>query len=412
MTTTRRTSQRRALQEEPIYLDYNATTPVDPRVVAALLPYLTTHFGNPSSTHRYGEEPAAGLTKARDQVAELINGTADEIVFTGSGSETDILAVRGAVLAQNAASAHIITQRTEHPAVLAACQSLHRLHGVDVTYLPVDSTGLVDPKDLVAAITPRTVLVSIMYANNETGTIQPIAELADVAHNHGVLFHTDAAQAVSKAPIDVRELGVDLLTIVGHKMYAPKGIAALYVRSGINLEPSIYGGSQEHGRRAGTENVALAAGLGAAAEVAAAELAADEPQRLKALRDGLHQQLADRLPGRVWLNGHPTDRLPNTVNLSISGTRGDDLLAAVTDIAAATGSACHSGSAQNSPVLTAMGFDDDRARSSIRLSVGRWTTADDVEYAAAELAVASQATTAKVSDPTSTTTTQASPERR
>jgi cysteine desulfurase len=324
-----------------IYLDYNATTPTDPRVVEAMLPYLNTHFGNPSSGHAYATAPAEALATARHQVASLIGAHPDEIVFTGSGSEADNLAIRGTALARG--GVHVVTQRTEHPAVLAACDALRRLHGVRVTALPVDGRGQVDPAALTAVLTDRTALVSIMLANNETGTLQPIAELARIAHEHGALVHTDAAQAVGKIPVDVDDLGVDLLTVVGHKMYAPKGVAALYVRTGVRLEPLIYGGGQERGVRAGTENVALAVALGAAADLAAADLTAGEPERLRDLRDELHRRLADQLPGPVELNGHPTQRLPNTANRSLTGYDGNTLLAAVASVAASTGSACHTG---------------------------------------------------------------------
>jgi cysteine desulfurase len=261
------TSAHRALAGGPVYLDYNATTPVDPRVVEAMLPYLTAHFGNPSSAHAYAEPAHTALDRARDQVAALLGTAADRIVFAGSGSEANNLALRGAVLASGVDGPHLITQSTEHPAVLNTCRALARLHGVDVTILPVDSDGLVDPADLASAITPRTVLVTIMAANNETGVLQPVPELARVAHDHGVLFHTDAAQVAGKLPLDLTSLDVDLLTVVGHKMYAPKGIAALYVRTGVALEPIIYGGGQEHGLRAGTENIASAVALGAAARM-------------------------------------------------------------------------------------------------------------------------------------------------
>ncbi|MFL6072730.1 MAG: cysteine desulfurase family protein [Mycobacteriales bacterium] len=369
----------------PLYLDHNATTPVDPRVVEAMLPYLGEHFGNPSSAHAYADAPRAALARARDQVAALL-GASGRIVFTGSGSEADNLAVRGAVLARPEDRRHVVTQRTEHPAVLAACDALARLHGVEVTSLPVDGEGLVDPGALEAALTPRTALVSIMYANNETGTVQPVAELARAAHRHGALFHTDAAQAAGKLPVDVTALGVDLLTVVGHKMYAPKGIAALYVREGVELEPVVYGGGQEGGLRAGTENVALAVALGAAAELAGAEADGGAHDRLRALRDRLHRRLADRLPGLVTLNGHPHRRLPNTLNLSIAGTRADALLASTPELAASTGSACHAGMTEPSPVLTAMGLPPDRALAAVRLSLGRWTTEADVDRAADLLA--------------------------
>jgi cysteine desulfurase len=375
-----------ALVHGPIYLDYNATTPVDPRIAAAT-PEADTLFGNPSSGHRYATAPARALRTAREQVAALIGGQPDGIVLTGSGSEANNLAIRGTVLAADTRHPHVITQATEHPAVLATCQALQRLHGVRVTYLPVDGHGLVDPADLGAAITPDTVLVSVMLANNETGTIQPLADLVTVAHAHGVPVHTDAAQAVGKIPVDVAALGVDLLTVVGHKMYAPKGIAALYVRDGLRLEPVIYGGGQEHGLRSGTEDVASAAALGAAADLARADLATNGPRRLAELRDRLHHALAEALPGRVELNGHPERRLPNTLNVSLAGVDGNALLAAVPEVAASTGSACHAGNTEPSPVLTAMGLHRDRALGAVRLSAGRWTTAADIDRAAGLLAV-------------------------
>jgi len=374
------------------YLDYNATTPVDPRVVDAMLPYLTTHFGNPSSAHAYAAAPRQALDAARQLVAGVVCARAEEIVFTGSGSEADALAIRGAVLAARTihGPAHVITQATEHPAVLATCRALQREHGTNVTVLPVDRDGLVDPAALEAALTPRTVLVSVMLANNETGTIQPIAELAALSRRHGALFHTDAAQAVGKIPVDVETLGIDLLTLVGHKMYAPKGIAALYIRSGTRLAPLVDGGGQERGLRAGTENVAGAVALGAAAELVGKELAAAAPSRFERLRDRLHDTLAARLPGRVALNGHPVRRLPNTLNLSIAGTRGHDLLAECTTVAASTGSACHAGTHEPSPVLRAMNVSEESALAAIRLSLGRWTTDADVEHAAAALAAAAR----------------------
>jgi cysteine desulfurase len=369
----------RGLTDGPIYLDYNATTPVDPRVVEAVYPFLAADFGNPSSAHAYATPAAQALHTARQQLAALIGADPSGIVFVGSGSEANNLALRGAVLAARTDRPHVITQSTEHPAVLATCRALHRLHGVDVTYLPVDRYGLVDPADLAAAITAHTVLVSIMYANNETGTIQPIAQLVQIAHDHGLLLHTDAAQAVGKIPVDVGELGVDLLTVVGHKMYAPKGIAALYVRPGVQLEPVIYGGGQEHGLRSGTENVAFAVALGAAADLARADLADSGQRRQAELRDRLHRGLADALPTRVTVNGHPDQRLPNTLNISISAVRGDELLAATPGIAASTGSACHAGTTEPSPVLTAMGLDPDRALAAVRLSTGRWSTHADID---------------------------------
>jgi len=379
------------LTEGPVYLDYNATTPIDPAVTAALLPYLSDGFGNPSSDHHYGADPRVALEHARSQIAALIGAGDDDIVFTGSGSESDNLAIRGAVLAAGADRPHVITQRTEHPAVLEACRALERWHGVEVTYLPVDGSGLVDPTDLAVAITDRTVLVSIMAANNETGALQPITDLARIARDHGALFHCDAAQVIGKVPFDVAELGADLATVVGHKMYAPKGIAALYVRPGVRLEPLVYGGGQEHGRRAGTENVAFAVALGAAARLAAEDLATTDGQhRVRLLRDDLHDRLAAALPGRVQLNGPAAARLPNTLNISIRETSGHELLGNTPGIAASTGSACHSGDHRPSPVLTAMGLNSDRSLSAIRLSLGRWTTTEDIDRAADQIVAAAQ----------------------
>ncbi|MGI5286487.1 cysteine desulfurase family protein [Nonomuraea polychroma] len=373
------------LADGPVYLDYNATTPVDPRVAEAMLPHLTDLFGNPSSSHSYSERPRAALEQARGQVAALIGARPREVVFTSSGSEADLLALRGAVIAAGRPRPHVIIQATEHPAVLQTCHALQRLHGARVTVLPVDGDGLVEPAALAAALDEDTVLVSVMAANNETGALQPISDLAALAHQHGVLLHCDAAQAVGKIGVDVEALGVDLLTVVGHKMYAPKGVGALYVRDGVELEPVVYGGGQERGLRAGTENVALAAALGTAAELAARDLASGEPARLAALRDDLHQRLAYGLPGRVHLNGPGQRRLPNTLNVSIDGVLGHDLLTAAPEIAASTGSACHSGTHTPSPVLTAMGVDAAHALAAVRLSLGRWSTPADIDMAATAL---------------------------
>ncbi|WP_232376625.1 aminotransferase class V-fold PLP-dependent enzyme [Amycolatopsis aidingensis] len=385
------TATHPALTEGPILLDYNATTPVDPRVTEAMLPYLTGWFGNPSSGHHYGQEPRRALARARGQITALLAAPDDgQVVFTGSGTEADNLALRGVVLASGVERPHVITPRTEHPGILEACRALQRLYGVDVTYLPVDGDGLVDPDTLAAAFTPATVLVSVMAANNETGALQPLGELARIAHRHGALVHCDAAQAAGKIPLDVTASGVDLVTVVGHKMYAPKGVAALYLRPGLELEPLVYGGGQEGGLRSGTENVALAVALGTAAELAATELADGGHHHLRRLRDRLHTRLEHALPERVLLNGPPGQRLPNTLNISITGTLGHDLLAAVPEIAASTGSACHSGDHQPSPVLAAMGIDTDRGLAALRLSLGRWTTAEDVDRAADLLTTATR----------------------
>lgn len=388
------TNPPEGLRDGPVYLDHNSTTPVDPRVVAAMLPYLTTHFGNPSSGHAYGGPPRRALETARGQVAGLIGATDGRVVFTGAGSEADVLAIFGTVLARLAGApggsgeVEVITQPTEHPAVLEACRALHERHGVRVTYLPVGADGRVGPDDLAAAIGPRTALVSVMAANNETGVLQPVRELARVAHAHGALFHTDAAQAVGKIPVDVGELGVDLLTVVGHKMYAPKGIAALYAGPGVRLAPVILGGGQEGGLRSGTEPVPLAVALGEAADLARRELAAGEAERLRDLRDLLHERLDAALPGRVRLNGHVTERLPGTLNIAIDGADGAAILAAAPGVAASTGSACHTGQDTPSPVLDAMSSDVTVA--PLRLSVGRWTTRDEIAHAADEIAAAAR----------------------
>jgi cysteine desulfurase len=380
------------LVDGPIYLDYNATTPLDPRVLRAAMPFLVTHFGNPSSAHAYARAPKQAVDRARDQVGQLLGARPEEIVFTGGGSESDTLAIRGAALANRDRGGHIITQPTEHPAVLAACESL-RADGFRLTYLPVDGHGRVEPANLRAVISSDTALVSVMVGNAETGTLQPVAELAAIARAHAALFHTDAAQAAGKIVLDVDELGVDLLTVVGHKIYAPKGVGALYVRAGTRLQPIIHGGGQEYGLRAGTENVAFIVALGAAAQIARAELPESTTQ-LHAVRERLHQQLEELLPGRVRLNGHPTDRLPGTLNVSIAGIMGRELLAAVPAIAAATGSACHEGLEQPSPVLTAMGIDAERSAAALRLTLGRWSNDAEIDRAARLIAAHVRTTTA------------------
>jgi len=364
-----------------MYLDYNATTPVDPAVAEAMWPYLAVQFGNPSSAHTYGQTAHKAVAAARAQVAQLLGCDPGEIVFTGGGSESDNLAIRGAALARRASGNHIITQVTEHPGVLNTCRALERLHGFRVTYLPVDHYGRVSLADVAAAINDQTVLISIMHANNETGTLQPISRIAEIAHRHGVLLHTDAAQSVGKIPTLANELGADLLTIAGHKLYAPKGIGALYVRRGVQLEPLVYGGGQEAGRRAGTENLAYSVGLGTACALAREQLAESEP-RLRGLRDQLYQRLNMYLPGSIHLNGHPTERLPNTLNVSIDGVVGEEVLTATPEIASSTGSACHEGNTDPSEVLIAMGCSRERALGALRLTLGRWSTAEQVEKAA------------------------------
>jgi cysteine desulfurase len=367
--------------DSAIYLDYNGTTPIDPAVAQAIAPYLTDHFGNPSSTHAYGQPAQQAMETARRSVAAFIGASPEEIIFTGGGSESDNLAIQGVAMALKDRGNHIVTQTTEHPAVVKCCRYLQSHMGFNVTFLPVDRTGTVDPQALADAITPRTTLVSIMHANNETGTIQPIAEFAAIAHKHGVIFHSDAAQSAGKVQTNVDELGVDLLTLVGHKVYAPKGIGALYVRAGTPLDSVIHGASQERGRRAGTENVPYIVGLGVACRLAHEKLESDMP-RVQRLRD----RFQDCLAKDGWiLNGHPVERLPNTLNMSRTGLDGEMILAHTPEIAASTGAACHAGRTEPSSVLLAMGISRDQALGAVRLSLGRWTTDVQVDQAAVAL---------------------------
>jgi cysteine desulfurase len=359
----------------PIYLDYNASTPIDPRVAAVMRPLLDGPFANPSATHPGGRAARALVDRARGQVAELLGCGPDEIVFTSGGSEADNLALTGVFFALRERGDHIITSAVEHPAILEPLRFLERL-GARVTVIPVDRTGRIDPEDVRRAITPRTILVSVMHANNEVGTIQPIAEVAAIAHEHGVLVHTDAAQSVGKIRTRVDELGVDLLTIAGHKLYAPKGVGALYVRRGVTLEPLIHGASHEAGRRAGTESVLLATALGKACELAADLRPLEGTRRL---RDRLWDGLRARFGDGVVLNGHPTERLPNTLNVSFVGRVGTDILAALDGVAASTGAACHADSVELSPVLRAMGVPPVVGMGAVRLSVGRMTTEAEID---------------------------------
>ena len=359
----------------PIYLDYNASTPIDAAVAAVMLPFLTDHFGNPSSGHWAAAPAKAALERARGQIAGLLGCESDEIVFTGGGSESNNLALKGVYFARRDSGDHIITTRIEHPAITGPCRFLERL-GARVTYLPVDGFGRVDPDDLSQAITPRTILVSIMHANNEVGTIQPIKACARIAREHGVLFHTDAAQSAGKIATEVNMLGVDLLSIAGHKLYAPKGVGALFVRRGVALEPLIYGAGHESGRRAGTESALLAVGLGKACELARDLSPMD---RVRALRDHFWLQLQSRFGNRIALNGHPEHRLPNTLNVSFINCIGAEILKGLDGVAASTGSACHAGRIELSPVLEAMGLAPEAGMGAIRFSLGRGTTREEID---------------------------------
>jgi cysteine desulfurase len=359
---------------DDIYLDYNASTPIDPRVAAVMRPLLDGPYANPSATHAGGRAARAIVDRARTQVASLLGCAPDEVVFTSGGSEADNLALCGVLLALRDRGDHIITTAVEHPAILEPARFLERL-GASVTYLEVDGTGRIDPDDVRRAITPRTILVSVMHANNEVGTIEPIEAVGAITREHGVLLHTDAAQSIGKIPAKVDELGADLLSIAGHKLYAPKGVGALYVRRGVRLEPLIHGASHEAGRRAGTESALLVAALGAACELAADLGPMDEVRRLRDLFWGL---LQTRFGERVVLNGHPVHRLPNTLSVSFVGRVGADILVALDDVAASTGSACHAGSVELSPVLRAMGVPPGVGMGAIRFSLGRGTTEAEI----------------------------------
>lgn len=367
-----------------IYLDYNASTPIAPEVRAAMLPLLETAYGNPSSGHWASTPAKAALEHARAQVAALLGASPDEIIFTSGGSEANNLALKGSFFALRERGAHIITQATEHPAVLQPLAFLERL-GASVTRLPVDGTGRVDPEAVRRAITPRTVLISVMHSNNETGTLQPIEAVSAIAREHGIRFHTDAAQSVGKVPTKVDDLGVDLLSIAGHKLYAPKGVGALYVRRDTALEPLIHGAGHEAGRRAGTESVLMAAALGAACELAASSLDAGEPERLRVLRDDFWQALQASFGDRVVLNGHPEHRLPNTLNVNFAGRIGAEVLAHLDGVAASTDSACHAGRVELSPVLAAMGVSEQVGMGAVRFSLGRGTTQAEIDVVAERL---------------------------
>ncbi len=376
-----------SMGEKPIYLDYNATTPIAPAVREAMLPYLAEHFGNPSSSYFYGQQAKEAVAQARRQVAALIGAAPEEIVFTSGGSESDNQAIIGVALANKERGNHIITSRIEHPAVLNTCRYLEDRLGFRVTYLPVDGHGLVDPDEVNRAITKGTILISIMHANNEVGTVEPIEEIGRIARERGILFHTDAAQSCGKIKVDVNQLNVDLLTIAGHKLYAPKGIGALFIRKGTRIDPFIHGAGQESGRRAGTENVPYMVGLGVACEIAQ-KLLPSYQKEVKSLRDALHAKIEAGLgKEKVRLNGHPEKRLPNTLNLSIKGIVGEELLRQTPEIAASTGAACHAGSTEPSSVLLEMGLSRKWALGALRLTLGRWTTAEEID-AAGDLIVA------------------------
>ena len=364
-----------------VYMDHNATTPLREEVLEAMLPYLQEEFGNASSLHSFGMRARRAVEAAREKVAAALGAQPREIIFTGCGTESDNQAIKGVVFANRnnrRKGDHVITSRIEHQAVLQTCQYLEK-QGFRVTYLPVDKYGVVNPDDVAQAITDRTVLVSVMFANNEVGTIQPIAEIAWVCQERGVTFHTDAVQAVGKLPVDVDKLGVDLLSLSAHKFYGPKGVGALYVRQGVKIDSLLHGGHQEWGRRAATENVAGIVGLGKAIELRLVEMAA-EAERLTALRERLYDGIVAQID-HVYLNGHPAERLPGTLNLCFDYVEGEAIIMGLdlAGVAVSSGSACTSAALEPSHVLLAMGVHPAVAQSSIRFSLGRGNTEEDVE---------------------------------
>ncbi len=362
-----------------IYFDHNATTPLAPEVLEAMTPYLTEEFGNASSIHSVGQRARAGVERARAQVAALLGAREKEIIFTSGGTEADNMAIRGVVGAADRPGKHVVTSAIEHHAVLNTCQALET-EGVAVTYVGVGSYGIVDPEDVRRALTPDTVLITVMHANNELGTVQPIAEIARIARERKIPFHTDAVQSAGKIPLNVAELGCDLLSLSAHKLYGPKGVGALYIRRNLRLMPLMFGGHHERDRRPGTENVAGIVGFGAAAGLARAHLEG-EGRRLAALRDSLERRLLSAIP-HCGLNGDPARRTPNTTNLHFDFIEGEPLVIALDlkGVAVSTGAACSSGAIEPSHVLTAIGLPSERARASLRFSLGRATTDADVDY--------------------------------
>lgn len=366
--------------ENPVYLDYNATTPVDPEVVDEMLPYLQTHFGNPSSSYSIGRNNKEAVEKAREQVSGLINAQADEIVFTSGGTESNNLAIRGIAFANQDKGKHIITSAVEHPAVTEVCKYLVSL-GWEVTYLPVDRFGAVNARDVEQAIRPDTVLITIMHANNEVGTIQPLEEIGDIAKKHQVAFHTDAAQSVGKIEADVEKLRVDLLSIAGHKLYAPKGVGALYIRQGTQVEKLMYGAGQEKGLRPGTENVPYIVALGKACEIARRDLSKNHAHMYR-MRERLLIGLQEKSGPTVKLNADLTNCLPNTLSIAFEKVEAHTLASLISnEVLVSTGSACHADSIEISPVLKAMNTDLLTAAGTVRISTGKFTTEKEIDQA-------------------------------
>ncbi|MGH7925224.1 MAG: IscS subfamily cysteine desulfurase [Candidatus Binatus sp.] len=368
--------------KKPVYMDNHATTRVDQRVLDAMIPYFTEKFGNAASrNHSFGWEAEEAVDRSRNQIAALIGAKSKEIIFTSGATESDNLAIKGVVEFYKDKGNHIISCVTEHKAVLDSCRALERAGKAAVTYLPVDKYGMVDPDAVRRAITDKTVLITIMWANNEIGTIHPIAEIGKIAKEKGIVFHCDAVQAIGKVPVDVEKAGVDLASITAHKIYGPKGIGAIYVRSKgprIRISPQMDGGGHERGMRSGTLNVPGIVGLGAACEIAGMEMP-DEAQRLIQLRSQLQAGLFERLD-EIYVNGHPTERLPGNLNVSFAYVEGESLLMGINDIAVSSGSACTSATLEPSYVIRALGIDDELAHSSIRFGLGRFNTLEEVDY--------------------------------
>ena len=362
-----------------VYMDNAATTALSSEVLNAMMPYLTDIYGNASSVHSFGQDAKKGVDKAREQVAQAINAAFDEIIFTGSGTEADNIAIKGAAFKNEKKGKHIITTTVEHHAVLHTCEELAR-KGFDITYLPVDEYGMITPKQVEDALRDDTILVTVMFANNEVGSIMPIEEIGRICHDRKILFHTDAVQAVTHVPIDVKEMHIDMLSLSAHKFHGPKGVGALYVRKGVAITPVIVGGAHERGRRAGTENVAGIVGLGTAIELAMSNMDRDMV-RIKGMRDRLIAEIPKRID-EVKLNGHPTKRLPGNVNFSIKYIEGEAILLMldINGIAASSGSACTSGSLDPSHVLLAMGIPHEIAHGSLRLTLSGMTTDEEVDY--------------------------------
>ena len=362
-----------------VYLDYNATTPLEKEVAEAMMPYLLEHFGNPSSSHYYGKQAKEAVDKARRQVSEFLGCSEEEIIFTSGGTESNNYAIKGAAHFMRSKGDHIITSSIEHPAVTKVCKYLKN-YGFRTTYVPVDEDGIVNPDDVMSAITPGTILITIMHANNEVGSIQPIKEISEIARGQGILFHTDAAQSAGKIPVKVDKLGVDMMSLAGHKIYAPKGVGVLYIHKGIQLKKQMHGAQQEFGFRAGTENVLEIVGFGAACEIANERLE-EFSANMKEKRDLLYKLITDRVPD-LRLNGPKEKRLPNTLSISFRDIKADELLDRLDNVAASAGAACHSDSVVISDVLKAMKVPLEYAQGTVRLSTGRHTTTDEIETAA------------------------------